>query len=522
MQNLSQPIISCKALHKSYGHFDVLNNVSFSIQKGEKIGIVGQNGAGKTTLLKILAGEIAPDQGEIYLTRDVTVGYIPQDFTNYHELTARSFLDSLERRAAYSEQDLSDLLSRLHLDCALLDRRLSELSGGERTKMALARILLSDYELLLLDEPTNNLDIPALTYLEDFVRASDRTFLVISHDRTFLDNTVTKIFEIDASDRLFRIYSGNFTSYLNERNLRIERMWQQYTDSVQEERRLKKSVEEKLDWKEVLEKVRRDNRRINPKISEKPDDTILRDKEGRMGRRARVIKDRLARFQKEHAIEKPKQALPLQVDFQFEERSGDKVYEFDDVRKTLPKGGLGPLNLSIRFGERILFIGSNGAGKTTLLKLLLGDIEPDSGVVRSGAKLNVGYLPQMEYINPDATVREEFLRHVPLEEGLGRRTLHRFKLEAEDVGKKIKELSSGERSRLTLAMLMARKVNCLVLDEPSNHLDLEVLESLEGALARFKGTLILVSHDRYFIDHVGVGTIYQLENGELKNVVAYT
>jgi ATPase subunit of ABC transporter with duplicated ATPase domains len=220
-------------------------------------------------------------------------------------------------------------------------------------------------------------------------------------------------------------------------------------------------------------------------------------------------------------LEKPKHVLPLEVRFELEERSGDKVFELTNVTKKLPEHNLGPINLTIQYGDRILILGNNGSGKSTLIKLLLGSLTPDSGEVIKGTKLNIGYLPQEEDFNADATLREEFLRLTEVEEGMGRRTLNRFKLSENDVHKKVSELSSGEKSRLMLAIIMANKVNCLILDEPSNHIDLEVLESLEEALKDYKGTLILVSHDRYLIKRIDITTTLVLENGGIKQIPSY-
>jgi ATPase subunit of ABC transporter with duplicated ATPase domains len=280
-------------------------------------------------------------------------------------------------------------------------------------------------------------------------------------------------------------------------------------------------MEEKVKWTEVLENKRNNNRTSNPKEKEKPVAAALRDAEGAMGRRGRLIRDRLARFQSDESVEKPREDLPLHVAFEIEERSGQKVFDLKNVEKKMPLHSLGPIDLTVGYGERVLIVGDNGAGKTTLLNLLVGGVVADKGEISKGSRVRVGYMPQEEDLDSNAIVREEFLRHVDIDEGLGRSTLNRFRLSAEDMIKKVAELSSGERSRLRLAILMAQKPNCIVLDEPSNHLDLEVLESLEEALRKFSGTLIVVSHDRYFIRQVGLEKIYILENGRLSEIPSY-
>jgi ATPase subunit of ABC transporter with duplicated ATPase domains len=491
----NKPILSVTDISKNYDQFVVLKHIYFSIQKGEKIGLVGPNGSGKTTLFKIITGLIEKDVGIVTLSKSCSVGYIPQEFGEYKDATVRDFIGS---------QEYGAFLKQVGLDEAIFSRKISELSGGERTKVGLLRILVAKQDLLLLDEPTNNLDLEALTFLEEYVKKSEKTFIIISHDRRFLDETVHKIFEIDEWSRGLKIYEGGFSSYVIEREKNIENAWADYADKAEEEGRLLKSYNDKVQNIRDLEQVRLNNRYINPKEKEKPDDAAIRDKEAKAGRRARVMKDRIEKYKDDMShVEKPKQPLPLRVEFDVPERSGDKVFDIIGATKQMPTKILGPLNYSIRYGDRVLVRGLNGSGKTTFIKMLIGELEPDTGIVEMGFTVRLGYLPQQQDFVSENTVREEFLRNViDMEEGIGRRLLNRFRLSANDVDKKISELSSGERSRLILAILMARKVNCLVLDEPSNHLDLEVLESLEHALSQFKGTLVVVSHDRFFIEKI--------------------
>jgi len=491
----NKPALSVTNLSKNYEQFTVLKDVSFSVQKGEKIGLVGPNGSGKTTLFKIITGLIEKDAGTITKAKTCSVGYIPQEFSGHIHETVRDFIGS---------QEYGALLKQVGINESILNRKIGELSGGERTKIGLLRILVAKQDLLLLDEPTNNLDIEALTFLGDYVKKSDKTFIIISHDRRFLDETVSKIFEIDEWSRGLKIYEGGFSDYAFQREKNIENAWSDYADKVEEEKRLLKSYDNKVQNIRDLEQVRLNNRYINPKEKEKPDDAVIRDKEAKAGRRARVMKDRIEKYKEDTVhIEKPKQPLPLRVEFDVPERSGDKVFDAVGVSKRMPMKRLGPIDFSIRYGDRVLIKGPNGTGKTTFIKILLGEVKPDTGTIEIGITVRLGYLPQQQDLVSGNTVRDEFLRHVAdVEEGIGRRILNRFRLTTHDMGKKIHELSSGERSRLILAILMARKVNCLVLDEPSNHLDLEVLEALENALADFKGTLVVVSHDRFFVEKI--------------------
>lgn len=494
VSNQNKPIISATGVSKSYENFAVLKEVNVSIQEGEKIGLVGPNGSGKTTLMKILAGLGKPDQGTVVISKKHSFGYIPQNFNEYSAFTVKEFIQSVVGKDLEKVR-IEPTFDKLNLNNALLDRKMSELSGGERTKVALVRIFLADQDVLLLDEPTNNLDIEALLLLEDFVQKSNKTFLIISHDREFLNKAVNRIFEIDEFTRGLHIYEGNFSSYLEERLARYERQWIAFNDSMKKKDRTKEIIEQKLQRAHEIENSEKHD-----------DDKFLRnfkiEHAGRAFQKgAKNLKNKLEKMEE---VERPREPLPLNLEFSEYGRSGDKIFELINVTKKLPERTIGPITLTIQFGDRLLITGPNGAGKTTFIKMLLSKVQPDSGTITPGTKLNVGYLPQEEDLLSDSTVTEEFLRHVEIEEGLARRTLHRFKLTADDVNKKIKQLSSGERSRLILAILMTQKANCLILDEPSNHLDLEVLESLEAALEKFKGTLIVVSHDRYFIDRLRI------------------
>jgi macrolide transport system ATP-binding/permease protein len=463
MSSLNKSIISITNANKSFENFVVFKGADFAIHRGDKIGLVGPNGAGKTTLLRILAGIENLDSGTMTRAKNISIGYVPQE----HAVEA--------------------------------------LSGGEKTRKALDTIFTEGKNLLLFDEPTNNLDIPSLEALEERVRKSDKTFVIVSHDRRFLDNTVSKIIEIDGYDRLIRVYGGSFTDYMTAREMRIEKAWKDYSEKISEEKRIGIMVKQKISHIRELEKKRFGNRYLNPKEKEKPDDAVLRDKEARAGRRAKVMKNRLERFvgDTEH-IEKPDQPLPLKMDFTDTVRGSDKVFSLRDVKKQMGEKVIGPIGLDIRYGDRLHITGDNGSGKTTLVRMLMGDLMSDSGEIEKGAQISIGYLPQETVFSSEETLRDAFLRLSKIDESNGRKILNRFRLTADDVGKRMTELSSGERSRFILATLVAVRPNCIILDEPSNHLDFEALESLENALREFTGTLIVVSHDRYFIERIGL------------------
>lgn len=520
MSLINKPIVSCVNVGKSYEDFTVLSKVNFSIQKGEKWGLVGANGSGKSTLLKIISGQIKNDTGIVTILKSVRVAYVPQDFTEYKDISVSEFIISLAlNKNEISQHKIFSVLNNLCLDSSILKRKIGDLSGGEKTKLGLVRILLSDYDFYVLDEPTNNLDIHALTILERFVKDSLKTFLIVSHDREFLDKIAQKIIEISEHSRNAKIYDGNFSAYILKKNRDIERQWIAYSDKIEKQEKLEKNTEAKLKWMNDIDKKRLNIKNLPIHEKEKGVAAELRDSAGRMGHRVKVAKDKAERFKNNtKTIEKPKEQLPLKVDFQVEKRSGDKVFDLNGVTKTTPNFVLGPIDISVLYGDRILILGENGSGKSTLLKIMLRLLKQDSGDVKIGNTVSVGYIPQQEDFLPNTTVLEEFLRHTKMDEGIGRRSLNRFRITTNDVKKKISELSSGERSRLILAIIMANRHNCLVLDEPSNHLDLEVLEEFEDAIRRFEGTIIVVSHDRYFIKKIKLQKTYLLEGGKLTNI----
>ena len=501
-------ILSAHSVGKSYDNFIALKDVSINIHEGEKIGLVGANGSGKSTLLKILAGITEKDEGNITTKKNIAIGYIPQTFSAHKNASVNDFLSEAINKSKENLPGILPLLSKIGLKETILERKMNDLSGGEKTKIAVLRIIISPYDLFLLDEPTNNLDMKALLALEEFIKKSPKAFIIVSHDREFLDRLVTKVIEINEFTRESIIHDGNFSNYLTEHAAAIERQWKIYQDSIEKAERTKEVIKDKLSR---ASKMKKQEPRDNDKQARKGH---IQKGEKTFQRAARLLKEKL---EKTETVPKPVHLLPLHVRFEINERSGDKVFNLESVKKNLPDKNIGPIDLRISYGERILILGENGAGKTTLLKMLLGTLPTDSGIIEKGKGVRIGYLPQDEDFLPSDTVIDVFKKHVDMEEGIGRRLLNRFRISAEDVHKKIEDLSSGEKSRLLLAMIMAAKPNCIILDEPTNHIDLEILEELEEALSEFPGTLIVVSHDRYFIKKLKLTKIYKLD-GILKPI----
>lgn len=525
-------MIQCQNVQKYHGAQLVLSNVSFTVRQGERIGLIGRNGCGKTTLLRLLSGEEAPDSGQIAIRKGSVVGVLAQiqeggEDTVYAVLQ-RSFaeplawqgrLRELEREmsalGADGEARMSALLreygslqekfeaaggyeiesaiqrvsSGLGIGGEQLGRAFSSLSGGEKTKVGLAALLLLRPDVLLLDEPTNHLDMAAIEWLEQFLRDYDGTVLVISHDRYFLDAVIAKIVEIEDGEAV--AYHTDYTGYQAEKEARLLQQFADYQEQQKKIKKMQESIKRLIEW---------GNNAHPPNPS--------------FHRRAASMQKALDRMIK---IKRPileRKAMDLQLEQQ--DRSGNRALVLDGVGKrygerTLFTGVDGVL----RYGETTALIGGNGAGKSTLLRIILGLEQPDEGSCGLGSRTAVGYLAQ-EAVPEDAgqSVLSYFREQAGMEEGEARGQLARFLFYGSDVFKSVAGLSGGEWTRLRFAVLMHRQPNLLILDEPTNHLDIDSREALEEALEEFPGTVLAVSHDRYFINRC-FGSIWALEDRSL-------
>ncbi len=525
-------VAATQRVQKSYGADPVLTDVTMEIKAGERAGIVGPNGAGKTTLFKLLAGLEQPDQGEIHRARGTVWAYLPQRPHYPAEWTARDVIASafvktreiqeemgqverqlgesdlqedvlekwmnryqwlqqeFERLDGYQwEARMAQVTDGLGLSVNLLDTPFSQLSGGEQTKAGLAKLLCEESDVLLLDEPTNHLDVEAMEWLERYLREYRGTVLVISHDRYFLDAVATSIYHVDGGE--VEYYHGNYSTFVKERE---ERLLRQFAEFQEQQKKIKK-------MQEAIKRLKEWGNRSNP-----PNEAFHR--------RAKSMEKALARIER---IERPRlEAERMGLVFQKTERSGEEVLVAEDVckaygSKTLFRGA----SLLLRYGERKALLGPNGCGKSTLLKMLLGETEPDAGVVKIGPSVRVGYLSQQALEgDPERRVIDVFREAASIPEGEARHRLAKFLFYGEQVFKRVGQLSGGERMRLRLAQLMHQRINLLVLDEPTNHLDIEARETLEEALAEFQGSLFIVSHDRYFLQKM-VDGVFWVEDGQL-------
>jgi ATPase subunit of ABC transporter with duplicated ATPase domains len=502
-------VIAFSNVSKQYGKQILFVDASFQINPGEKVGLVGPNGAGKTTLFRMIVGEEAPDEGDLNLPKRMTVGYFRQDV---EEMSGRSVLDEAiagsgrlgdlhhelealqhamsdparaddmdrilarfgevqeeyEHLGGYAlESQAREVLHGLGFDDDRIDGDVGALSGGWKMRVAMARVLLGRPDILLMDEPTNHLDIESIIWLEAFLASRSGALFMTSHDRDFMNRVVDKIAEIDGGE--VTLYSGNYDFYERERALREANREAAYARQ-----------------QAMLAKEQRFIERFQTHAA-----------------KAAQVQSRIKALDKIERIELPKKRRVVQFDFRTPPRSGDQVAVLDAVHKAYGRRVIyDGLSLTIRRGERWAVMGRNGAGKTTLLKLVAGALEPDSGDVRLGASLKLGYFAQqsLELLNPDLTIIEQLQHDFP-HDGLGvlRTLAGAFQFSGDDVDKKIRALSGGEKTRLVLARMLYDPPNFLVLDEPTNHLDLATKEMLVAALTPFEGTMLFVSHDRGFL-----------------------
>ena len=499
----------------------VLNGLTFQVDTGERVGILGRNGSGKTTLFRILTGQEFADSGDVIIAPGKRLGLIsqipvyPVGFTVEDVLrTAFDHLKAMEEEMHQLSLQLSggdkDLLARydrlqvafetgggyetetrlekvcsgLGIEKAFREKFFADLSGGEKTRINLARLILVDTEILLLDEPTNHLDLNATVWLEEYIKTYKGTVLIISHDRYFLDRTIDRVIEV--RDGKAEFYSGNYSFYAVEKEKRYLEQLRQYQKEQAELKRLSDTVRSMHEHNTEL-----------------------------LHKRAFSIEKRMAKMA---GTARPTKTKKMNVKFGTAEFHADDLLELKNLDKAFGAQKLfDDVSLRVEDGDRIALIGDNGTGKSTLLKIILGEELQDGGTVKQGGTVKTGYLPQqVKFEDPSRTLFETMLYEANCNAQQARDRLGTFQFQGEDVFKTVSVLSGGEQSRLRLCILMDEKVNFLVLDEPTNHLDLESREWIENAVEDYEGTLLFVSHDRYFIDRFAT-RIWTLENGTISD-----
>ena len=502
---------------------NLLEGLSFEVQEGECVAILGRNGCGKTTLFKILTGEMDYDDGEVFINPNKRIGLISQiprfPFGYTVEDVLRSAFASLmavKRKMETLEQDMAGgatseqlreydrlgaqfqsgggyemdvevdkICNGLGITSAQRDQFFDSLSGGEKTRVNLARLLLENTDILLLDEPTNHLDLNSVEWLEGYIKAFKGTVLTISHDRYFLDRVADRVIEI--VDGHGEFYSGNYSFYIDEKQARFNLQMKQYEQEQAKLKQLGYTVERMKGWG------------INNRT---------------LYRRAMSIQHRMERIKK---TEKPKTEKTMKATFGEKDFSGDVVFEMKRVSKGFDGRTLfSDVELNVEGGERIALLGDNGTGKTTFIKCLLGE-EDCQGKIKFGPTVKWGYLPQtIHFAHPERSLYDTMLYEKNCTPQMARDRLGAFLFQGEDVFKTVGNLSGGEQSRLRLCMLMDEKINLLILDEPTNHLDIASREWVEAAIEEFEGVLLFVSHDRYFIEKFAE-RIWLLEDGKIRD-----
>jgi ATPase subunit of ABC transporter with duplicated ATPase domains len=529
-------MLTIHSISKSFIIDPILTEVSFTINPGERLGLVGPNGCGKTTLLRILAGLETPDSGTFqYDPPDLRLGYLPQGQAPAADETLGGFLDRIvgdeESLGAQLETLAAELartpdqpklqlaydrlLARMHVAAQSHHQRLAvlaalgldqfpqttsvtHLSGGQKTRLALSGVLLSSPQLLLLDEPTNHLDIEMLEWLEEWLLHSPLTqsaaALIVSHDRLFLDHTVTGILELDPQTHRIQHYVGDYSDYLDQKLAERLQQWQAYTDQREEIARLRQAAAS----------VRMDatfKRGGKADTGDKFAKGFFANRSKERVKRAKQIEKRLERLLTDEKIEKPRQSWQMKLDFDHAAASGRQALVLDDLSVGYDEHPLlSAIYLTVRYGDRVALVGPNGSGKTTLLNTIAGRLTPLGGTVRLGSAVRLGYMAQeQDTLEPELDALETIRRLSSLSETDARTYLHLYLFSGDDVFTPVKSLSYGERTRLMLACLVASGCNLLLLDEPVNHLDIPSRGRFEQALANFSGTVVAAVHDRYFI-----------------------
>lgn len=516
--------ISVQNLSKKYFAHPVLAGLSMEIKTGEKIGLLGENGCGKTTLFRIIIGEETKDDGDVFLRKNLKLGVLPQVLPDYGtkgvdevlyggfsfvlalkermRIMAKQMENSFDHRllSQYGEiqsqyeglggyeieEKISKIRKGLWIDDALYEKNYEVLSGGEKRRILLARILLSEPEVLLLDEPTNHLDISLVEWLEQYLEDFAGAALIISHDRYFLDRTVSKIYEI--KDQKIETYAGNYSAYLVERKNRYENQMKAYQQKKNKIEQLEQAAKRYRTWGAQAD---------NPALFKK----------------ARAVETRLEKMGE--AVKPILGKKTLKGNFKDGKRGGKETLRLRNFNlsiggKNLIENG----NITLQYGRKTALIGANGCGKTSFLLKMLSSAQVDG--LQVGAGVSFGYIPQDIAFSPKLDLLSIFRNRHPMGEGEARNYLAHFGFQKETVFKRSETLSGGEKMRLLLAMLMRESVNFLVLDEPTNHIDIATREILEQALQDFKGSVLFVSHDRYFL-HLLADEVLEIENQSLRH-----
>jgi ATP-binding cassette, subfamily F, member 3 len=542
-------MLTINKISKSFGIKPVLCGVSFQINEGEKLGLIGLNGCGKTTLLQIITGSLKPDAGSVSFTPpELRVGYLHQGLSLPEDETIFGYLNHLQgdmaslsagverladelaqkpgdrklirdydqmlaalQSASESAGGTEPILALLGLGTIPTDTPIRFLSGGQKTRLGLAGVLVSRPQMLLLDEPTNHLDIEMLEWLEVWLKQTRSAALIVSHDRTFLDAVVDGILELDEHTHTVKEYAGNYSDYLQQKRDEREKQWNAFTDQQDEIQRLRRAATGVRELAHFHKGGKTD-----PGKTDGFSIGFFANRGKETTRRAKNLEKRIEHLLTDERVEKPGRTWQLKVDFNNIPESGRDVVVLENLSIGYGNAVLcDSINLTIRYGDRVVLTGPNGCGKSTLLKTIYGMIPSMGGVFRLGAGVRCGFMAQeQETLDGNQSVHETMLQVGGLSETDTRSFLSKYLFTGDEVFATVKTLSYGERVRLSLACLVAQGCNLLMLDEPINHLDIPSRERFEQALSGFQGTVLAVVHDRTFIKNFGK-IVLKMENGSI-------
>jgi ATPase subunit of ABC transporter with duplicated ATPase domains len=529
-------MLTAHNLSKAFGLTPILKNITFSVNADDRVGLIGPNGCGKTTLLRLLTGEERPYSGHVALApSNLQIGYLAQGFEPDPSLSLGQLIhqtvgdparleaelaqlgvalaaepERVDLQAAYDQTltrlsrsnigQFQSILAGLGLDVIDETQLVATLSGGQKTRLALALVLLSDPQLLLLDEPTNHLDIEMLEWLEAWLRSFPGGTLIVSHDRTFLDRTVTRILDLDPQTQTIREYAGSYTDYLEQYVQEQEKQMAEWKDQQYEIRRMKQDI---VRMKEQAANKERRVKSVSIGGIKEGKDHYLRLAK-KVAKKGKSREKKLDRYlDSDERVGKPKPGWQMKLDFDDAAHLGRDVLTIENLTIGYSPDAplLRDLNLQVQSGQRVVLTGMNGTGKSTLLRTIVGRIRPLSGQYHLGSSVKPGYMAQeQELLDPAGTALDTIRQAAPLNQTDARSFLHYFLFSGDDPLRPIGQLSYGERARLSLALLVAQGCNFLLLDEPINHLDIPSRSQFEQALTQFEGTVLAVVHDRYFIE----------------------
>lgn len=535
-------MLTIHQLHKQYHLKPILKEISFSVNAKERVGLIGPNGSGKSTLLRIIAGQETADQGHVALTpASLRIGYLSQGFALDPTLSMATLLAQASGDPAHLEAQLSQLalalvdapntavlqqqydqvlhqlnqhgrgrlpqlLATFNLDTIPLDQPIAYLSGGQKTRLALALLILQEPQCLLLDEPTNHLDIAMLEWLETWLASFPGAALIVSHDRAFLDNTVNRILDLNPETQTVRLYQGNYSQYLDQHQQEQAQQWRTYREQNNTIQQMQTDIhrtKEQARWVE---------------ITTKPNDPVTRRYAKKVAKKGKSREKKLERYlASPDRVEKPKQTWQLKVAFDQAQHLGRDVLALEDLAVGYGQPPLlRQLNLTIQNGQRLVLTGENGSGKSTLIRTISGLLPPLAGQIRFGHSVKMGVMSQeQEDIDPQLTPLSTIQAVNPMNQSEARSFLHYFLFTGDEAVQTNELLSYGQRARLSLARLVAQGCNFLLLDEPINHLDIPSRTLFEQALTQFDGAVLAVIHDRYFIERFATN-VWQVVDGGIQ------